>query len=88
MKDYECDYTWEDVKDATNRCMKLFDNGKLADMEDPVKQIHSNALPSGMVSVATHYFVDGLYPFDADDIKLIREAFVQLSEVGYIGKGK
>ena len=84
MKPYDCDYTWEEVKAATNRCIIIM--GNLTDIKDPVKRLFDNNLPGAMRHVATRYFICGLMDWDIDDIKLIRDAFIQIDKVGYIGK--
>ena len=82
MKPYDCDYTWDEVKDAVDRCLLVIYNRKEG---NSVADIFLNALPLAMNTVARQVFIYGDYCFSSGDLSLIRDAFKQLDKVGYIG---
>ena len=80
MNSYHCNYTWEDIKEATNNCLRL-----IYETEDGVADIFRNGLPQAMDRVAKYVFVNGDSLFNNSDIILIRLAYKQLNKVGFIG---
>ena len=82
MEPYDCDYTWDEVKEAVNRCLLVIYNKKEGDY---VKDIFNDGIPSAMNTVARQVFIYGDYCFSSGDLNLIRDAFKQLDKVGYIG---
>lgn len=81
MKEYECDYTWDEVKDSVNRCLRVI----YEEEGDLVKDIFNDNLPQAMNKVARQSFIRGRHLYSFYDLRLIKQAFCQLDKVGYIG---
>ena len=82
MKAYNAEYTWQEVKDATNRCLLVVYGRKDGDC---VKDIFDDALPLAMNTVARQCFIYGKHIYSFHDLHLIKQAFMQQDRVGYIG---
>lgn len=82
-----CDwkYSWNDVKEAVNNCLLKIYRVSTNSTENLVKEIFQNGLPRAMDTVAIHQFSNDNVEFDDKDIKIIKYAYKQLNEVGYIG---
>lgn len=80
--DNKVDYTWIDVKKATNRCINSIIS---MPQQDPVKDIYNNGLPEAMGRVAIALFIDEQAPFKYHDVILIKKAMRQLNKTGSIG---
>lgn len=79
-------YSWDDVKNATNRLYTAFFN---QDIKDYVGEIAHNALPSCIIQLLAYCAV--YTPVDdqlLDDFGLLCQAYMQLEEEGKIGNGK
>ena len=85
-KESHVDYTWDDVKDATNNLYKAFFNPTV---DDYVKDVVHNALPHCIIQMLAYCAV---YPPATPDLNmdyyLLRQAYIQLEEEGKIGNGK
>lgn len=82
MEPYDCDYTWDEVKEAVNRCLLVIYNRNEGDC---VKEIFDNAIHNAMNTVSRQVFIHGDYSFSSGDLSLIRQAYKQIDKVGYIG---
>jgi hypothetical protein len=84
MKPYDCDYSWEDVKIATNKLL-----ARTLDIDgDIVGNNYNNSLPRAMDDVAKQVFMfgDKTYEGLSKELTLVRKGLVQIHTVGYVGK--
>ena len=78
------DYTWGDVSKSVNNCLKhivTLNDG------DIVKEIYDNRLSQAMNDVSRYCFVYGKMKMNEYDLVLIKKAYLQINEMGYIGIG-
>lgn len=79
-------FTWNEVKDATNRLYEAFFN---RDIKDYVGQVAANALPSCITQVLAYCAVYAPTTQELkDDYMLLCQAYIQLEEEGRVGNGK
>ena len=84
MKHYECEYTWFDVLEAVKRCLEeIHVDSPIIDIE---KYISIKSLILCMNEIAVYVFIKGDYFLSVSDINLIKQAYIQLGDVGYIGR--
>lgn len=86
MKPYECDYTWEEVKEAANKILHRI--LAFIDCEDIIGDLYRDELPRALDAIAKHVFVygDEMLMGQEKELQLVKDALFQANKVGYIGK--